>query len=349
MVKKIIHIDMDCFYAAIEVRDNPKLIGLPVAVGGDASRRGVLCTCNYVARKFGVRSAMATAKAYQLCPDLVVLPVDMDKYRSVGVKVREIFERHTDRIEPLSLDEAFLDVTGSIQCHGSATWLASKIRQQILDELALEASAGIAPNKFLAKIASDWRKPNGQFTIAPTQIEAFMKILPVGKIFGVGKVTLKKLNQMNVFNCHDLQQKTLITLTQAFGTFGNRLYELCRGIDNREVISDRKRKSISVENTFSQDLISLSECIENMLLLIPKLKKRCEQKAENILKAVFVKIKFNDFTQTTAECFSKTIAPETLKTLMELAFKRKQKPIRLIGIGVRLEQNTEQQLNLHLS
>ncbi len=347
-LRKIIHIDMDCFYAAIEMRDNPKLKKQPLAIGGDSDRRGVLCTCNYVARKFGVRAAMPTAKAYQLCPDLLVIPPQIEKYKVVSNEIREIFAVHTSKVEPLSLDEAYLDVTGTDECFGSATWLAEKIRHEIFKETDLTASAGIAPNKFLAKVASDWNKPNGQYVIPPEAIEQFMPNLLVEKIFGVGKVMLAKLNGMGIKNCADLQKYDLIFLTERFGIMGKRFYDLCRGIDHREVETSRERKSISVEHTYAEDLADLAICLEKLPNLIDYLLQRCSNKLSSGIKSIFVKIKFNDFSQTTVDCSFDKIDFHKYIALLTEAYLRKRKPVRLIGIGLRLNHPSQPQMNLEI-
>lgn len=347
-IKKIIHVDMDCFYAAIEMRDDPSLRTKPIAVGGESDRRGVLCTCNYLARKFGVKAAMPTAKAYQLCPDLLVIPPHMEKYKIVSKEIREIFAKHTDVIEPLSLDEAYLDVTGTEECFGSATWLAEKIRQEIFAKTELTASAGIAPNKFLAKVASDWNKPNGQFTIPPNAIEKFMPSLSVGKIYGVGKVMLKKLNDIGIKNCADLQKYELTYLTERFGTIGKRLFEFCRGIDHRDVETSRERKSISVEHTYSKDLVTITECLAKLPELMQDLQRRCNNVGIINIKNIFVKIKFNDFSQTTVDCSFEKMQLEKYQVLMQQAFMRKQKPVRLLGIGLRLNHEPQRQLSLEI-
>jgi len=216
-MKKIIHIDMDCFYAAVEIRDNPALADKPVAVGGLAEERGVLCTCNYIARKYKVRSAMATAYAKRLCPNLIVLPVNMNKYREVANVIHGIFREFTDLVEPLSLDEAYLDVSDSPFFQGSATLIAKAIREKIWDTVNLTASAGVAPNKFLAKIASGWNKPNGLFVVRPQDVDGFVQQLAVDELFGVGKVTAKKLHDLGLKTCLDLQKKSLPELIDHLG------------------------------------------------------------------------------------------------------------------------------------
>ncbi len=251
-IRKIIHIDMDCFYAAIEMRDFPELANKPIAVGGDAKRRGVIATCNYAARQFGIRSAMPTVHALKLCRELILRPVRMDVYQKESQYIRSLLTEYTDLIEPLSLDEAYLDVTESTQCQGSATWIAQEIRARIYQTRQLTASAGIAPNKSLAKIASDWHKPNGQMVIRPEDVSAFVLDLPVRKLFGVGPRMEEKLGALNIKTCADLQRYSVEYLLQKFGAMGQRLYELARGIDNRPVNPERIRKSISVEETIQK-------------------------------------------------------------------------------------------------
>lgn len=233
--RKIIHIDMDCFYAAVEMRENPSLKDKPIAVGGSPQQRGVLATCNYPARKFGLHSAMATAQALKLCPNLILLPVNMPLYKQVSSQIHQIFQRYTDIIEPLSLDEAYLDVTDCEKCSGSATWIAQEIRQAILTETQLTASAGVAPLKFLAKIASDQNKPNGQFVIKPEEVAEFVAKLPLNKIPGVGKVTTQHLHAMGLQTCHDVQKLDVTLLLRQFGKMGRRIWQFSHGIDEREV------------------------------------------------------------------------------------------------------------------
>ena len=255
---------MDCFYAAVEVKKNPKLRGKPLGIGGPPQSRSVLCTASYEARKFGVRAAMPSSKAVRLCPDLILIPPDFESYKSESREVRKIFERFTDQIQPLSLDEAYLDVTDVKEFNGSATLIAFEIRKMIFQELKLTASAGIAPNKFLAKIASDWKKPNGQFAIRPHEIEEFVIKLPVEKIYGVGKVTAQRMHDLGLFTCADIQKISSQQLSSWFGKRGNDLYHLSRGIDERPVRTDVELKSISVEETFNKDLQSLDECFKKL-------------------------------------------------------------------------------------
>jgi DNA polymerase-4 len=333
--QKIIHIDMDCFYAAVEIRDQPELVNLPVAVGGLAEERGVLCTCNYVARKFKIRSAMSTAYAKRLCPDLVVLPVNMKKYREVANIIHEIFQEFTSLVEPLSLDEAYLDVTNSQYCQGSATLIAQAIRQRIWDAVQLTASAGVAPNKFLAKIASGWKKPNGLFVIRPQDVENFIQNLAVNELHGVGKVTAKKLYGLGLKNCVDLQKLSLAQLTHHFGKMGIRLYEQCRGIDDRRVEPNRIRKSLSVETTFKEDILLSKDCLTILKELYDMLSVRLQKHAAHrVIKNQYIKIKFSNFKQVTIERASQENSFALYEKLLSEFFKKENEKIRLMGIGV---------------
>jgi DNA polymerase-4 len=336
LTRKIIHIDMDCFYAAVEVRDNPALANHPVAVGGLAEERGVLCTCNYIARKFNVRSAMSTAYAKRLCPDLIVLPVNMQKYREASKIIHSIFLEFTSLVEPLSLDEAYLDVTNAPYCQGSATLMAKAIREKIWNTLNLTASAGVSSNKLLAKIASGWKKPNGLFVIRPQDIEGFMENLPVNKLYGVGKVTAKKLHHLGLKTCSDLQAVELENLVSHFSEkVGHRLYEQCRGIDHRTVEPNRIRKSLSVERTFKQDIVMNNECISVLQKLYDELMNRLKKHDINKpIKNQFIKIKLSDFKIVTLERSSQTINFSLYESLLSELINRSYKKIRLMGIGV---------------
>ena len=336
--RKIIHCDCDCFYASIEMRDNPALRGKPIAVGGSPERRGVVATCNYEAREFGIHSAMASATARRLCPDLIIIRTDMEKYRLASSQIHEIFQRYTDLIEPLSLDEAFLDVSDCDEFRGSATRIAEAIRNEVREVVGITISAGIAPNKFLAKIASDWNKPDGQFAVLPNDVHDFVAKLAVKKLHGVGKVTAAKMHRLNLRTCKDLQNFGADALTEHFGSFGERLFELSRGIDNRPVSTDRIRKSVSVENTFDTDLPDLDSSLEAMLGLLPKLELRLKRLDNHYaIKKQFVKLKFHDFVTTTVEMLSEDTNPENYHTLCEQGFARGERAVRLIGVGVRVE------------
>lgn len=338
--RKIIHIDMDCFYAAIEMRERPELAGKPVAVGGSRDRRGVLTTCNYEARKFGARSAMPTYLALQKCPELIVLPVRFDLYRSESARIRAIFGQWTDLIEPLSLDEAYLDVSHREET-GAA--VAAAIRRTIFAETGLTASAGIAPNKLLAKIASDWNKPNGQFEIAPEAIPAFMETLPVRRLWGVGSVSAQRFERMEVRTCGDLARLSRIELHALFGKWGLELYDLCRGVDDRPVEPDRERKSLSTERTYLQNLATLAACEAKLAELYADLEADLARHAAKHggtpprIHKLFLKLKFADFSRTTVERLGSRPRMDDYLELLALAFRRKDQTIRLMGIGVRFE------------
>lgn len=337
-IRKIIHVDMDCYYAAIEMRDDPSLNNHPIAVGGSPDKRGVVATCNYEARSYGVRSAMPSAYAKRLCPGLIIVPPNFDKYRHDSKVIRGIFAQYTDLIEPLSLDEAYLDVTDCTEYKGSATYIAQAIRYQIFEKLQLTASAGVAPNKFLAKIASDWNKPNGQFVLTPDEVQGFVERLPVNKIHGVGKKTAEKFQRMGIDTCKELREIDLLTLSKTFGSFGQRLYELARGIDNRKVITHYPRKSLSVENTYDKDLVTLDECLEELPYLLQTLKRRVARSGVSApVNKLFAKLKFSDFTATTVERTSFGINDDLFYELMEEGFYRREKSVRLLGIGVRFQ------------
>ncbi|MDX1721529.1 MAG: DNA polymerase IV [Pseudomonas sp.] len=335
--RKIIHVDCDCFYAAIEMRDDPSLAGKPLAVGGAADRRGVIATCNYEARAYGVRSAMASGHALKLCPDLLIVKPRMEAYKAVSREIQAIFREYTELIEPLSLDEAYLDVSDSPHFAGSATRIAQDIRRRVSQELHITVSAGVAPNKFLAKIASDWKKPNGLFVITPDRVEAFVAALPVSKLHGVGKVTADKLARRGIRTCADLREWQRLSLAKEFGSFGERLWGLARGIDERAVQTDSRRQSVSVETTYDQDLPDLPACLGQLPQLLDELERRMARlDASYRPDKPFVKIKFHDFTQTTLEQAGAGRDLDSYRLLLSAAFTRGNKPVRLLGVGVRL-------------
>ncbi|MDR3412001.1 MAG: DNA polymerase IV [Formivibrio sp.] len=335
-VRKIIHVDCDCFYAAVEMRDNPALRDVPLAIGGSSDQRGVISTCNYIARRYGIHSAMPTKWALRQCPSLVLLPHSFERYRDASRRVQRIFRDYTERIEPLSLDEAYLDVTGLTHCHGSATLMAQEIRARIEAEVGITASAGIAPNKLLAKIASDWNKPNGQFVITPEEVAAFMPSLPIGKLWGIGKVTAERLARSGLHTCGDAQNWTLQQLMLEFGNLGASLYAQCRGRDEREVKQREQRKSLSVEYTFAQDLPDLETCLNKVPVLYADFKQRFQRASRDTPpNKAFVKIKYHDFTQTTMECSCSKPEMDLFADLLSKAWPRGKKPVRLLGVGVR--------------
>lgn len=342
--RKIIHIDADCFYASVEMRENPALRTVPLVVGGLAERRGVVATCNYVAREYGVHSAMPTATALRLCPDLVIVPPRIALYREVSQQMRAIFADYTALIEPLSLDEAYLDVTDSPQCQGSATLIAEEIRQRIEQELGLTVSAGVAPNKFLAKIASDWNKPNGLKVITPAEVEDFVRHLPVTKLHGVGKATAEKLAALGINDCADVRNSNELVLVQQLGKFGRRLWQLAHGIDLRAVEPDRRRKSVSVERTFNQDLPDLNTCLAQLPGLLEKLEERLARLDDSYeLDRPFVKVKFHDFSQTTLEHIGLEPDLASYQNLLTQAHARGNKAVRLLGVGVQLHDKLLEQ------
>ena len=349
--RKIIHVDADSFYASVETRENPQLAGKPLAVGGRADRRGVIATANYEARKFGVHSAMASARAMALCPSLLIVPPHFELYRTVSAQFHDIFRDFTDLIEPLSLDEAYLDVSDCEQFQGSATLVAAEIRRRVRQELDLTVSAGIAPNKFLAKVASDWEKPDGMFTIAPDQVAQFVVDLPVNKINGVGRVTAEKLRRMGVVSCGDLQDVELTALVKRFGKYGQRLFDVARGIDKRRVQPSRVRKSISVERTYNEDIVAMPAMESALDELLVELAGRFLKIADRYFPTKrVIKIKYSDFTQTTLE---ETLGdsgepwndPQRFHRLVATAWPRGAKPVRLLGAGLRLQPRGEGDLD----
>jgi DNA polymerase-4 len=345
-LRKIIHCDCDCFYASVETRDDPSLRGRPIAVGGAAARRGVIATCNYEARAFGVHSAMATASAMRRCPDLLVLPPNMEKYREVAYAIRDIFLQYADLIEPLSLDEAYLDVSDSEVFQGSATRIAQAIRQQVRDELGITISAGVAPNKFLAKIASDWDKPDGLTVITPAQVDEFVLNLPVGKIHGVGKVTAQRMADLGIHHCADLRKWPVADLQQHFGKFAQQLHDYAQGIDNRPVNNSRVRKSLSVENTFAEDIAGVDLALAALPTLYAELNKRLSKLNNKNYGGVFVKLKSADFRQTTIERKVQAgVDLEQFEALLSEAWLRLNSSLRLIGLGVRFAGENDQQVS----
>lgn len=336
-IRKIVHIDMDAFYASVEQRDNPELRGKPVIVAWKGNR-SVVCAASYEARKFGVRSAMPAVRAERLCPDAVFIPPDFARYRAVSRLTREIFKRHTDLVEPLSLDEAYLDVTENKTGLPTATRVAITIREQIRQELNLTASAGVAPNKFLAKLASDWRKPDGLFVIQPEEADSFLLPLPVSRLPGVGKVTEKRLDEFGVRIVKDLRELDQPTLETSFGRYGLRLYELARGIDNNQVVPNRPTKSISAEDTFERD-VSLSET-EPMIRRLAETVWAASRKESRIARTVVLKLKtreFNILTRSHTPASPPTSCEELTAIALGLRDRVQLRPeqlFRLVGVGL---------------
>ena len=336
-MRKIIHVDCDCFYAAIEMRDDPRLANRPIAVGGSADRRGVIATCNYEARAYGVRSAMSSRHALKLCPDLLILRPRMDVYKEVSREIQGIFREYTDIIEPLSLDEAYLDVSDCPHFSGSATRIAQDIRRRVSTQVHITVSAGVAPNKFLAKIASDWRKPNGLFVITPDEVEGFVSELAVSKLHGVGNVTAQKMGRLGIETCVQLREWSKVELAREFGSFGERLWNLARGIDDRAVQVDSRRQTISVETTYDKDLPDLDACLERLPGLLEELDRRMQRlDASYRPEKPLVKLKFHDFPQPTLEQAGAGRDLDSYRKLLSSAGERGAKPVRLIGVGVRL-------------
>ncbi|PKF57527.1 DNA polymerase IV [Alteromonadales bacterium alter-6D02] len=335
-MRKIIHVDMDCFFAAVEMRDNPILASLPIAIGGASDRRGVIATCNYIAREYGVRSAMATSLALKLCPHLQLVPGRMGAYKEASAQVFEIFKRYSSLVESLSLDEAYIDVSDCQLFSGSATLIAQQIRQDILDETGLTASAGIAPNKFMAKIASDLNKPNGQFVITPDQVDEFAFNLPLNKIPGVGKVTFGKLQQLGLMTGEDIRATELPWLEQRFGKMAHVLKQRSLGIDPSTVNPHRERKSVGVETTLAADINGQASCWPIVEQLYQELHRRLVKVEKGkIIAKQGIKIKFNDFKSTTVEKSVDDISLELCRQLLEQALERSYgRSVRLIGLSV---------------
>jgi len=335
--RKIVHIDMDAFYASVEQRDDPQLRGKPVVVAW-LGNRSVVCAASYEARRFGVRSAMPAIWAQRLCPDGVFVPPDFPRYRAVSHLASEIFKRHTDLVEPLSLDEAYLDVTMNRTGLPTATRVAQTIREQIREELRLTASAGVAPNKFLAKIASDWRKPDGLFVIKPEDVDDFLSPLPVRRIPGVGKVTEEKLRNLEILTVADLRKLDLPTLQSHFGRFGVRLHELARGIDDTEVMPDRPTQSVSAEDTFEHDLL-LTET-EQMIRRLAERTWSASRQELRIPRTVVLKLKTSEFKILTrshtppsppSSCAELTSIALSLRDRVGLSSEQR---FRLVGVGL---------------
>ncbi|QQE87673.1 DNA polymerase IV [Azotobacter chroococcum] len=335
--RKIIHVDCDCFYAAIEMRDDPRLATRPLAVGGAPDRRGVIATCNYEARAYGVRSAMPARQALKLCPELLIVRPRFEAYKAASREIQRILRDYTEFVEPLSLDEAYLDVSASPHFSGSATRIAQDIRRRVWHELRITVSAGVAPNKFLAKIASDWRKPDGLFVISPAEVEAFVAELPVNRLHGVGKVTAERLGRLGIRTCKELRQWSQLALVREFGSFGERLGQLAWGIDERPVEVDSRRQSLSVEHTYARDLPDLAACLERLPQLLEELDGRLARLDDSYRPdKPFVKVKFHDFTQTTLEQAGAGRGLDSYRRLLGAAFARGARPVRLLGVGVRL-------------
>jgi DNA polymerase-4 len=344
--RKIIHLDCDCFFAAVEMRDDPALRGRPLAVGGRVEQRGVIATCNYEARRYGVRSAMPTREALRRCPGLILRPPDFARYRAASQAVHAILADYTPLIEPLSLDEAYLDVTAATAASPTATQLARILREHIRAEVGITASAGVAPNKFVAKVASDWRKPDGLFVVPPERVAAFVAALPVARVPGVGPVTAARLRQLGIETCAQLRAWPLERLLRTFGRLGAMLWERCRGIDPRPVAPDQPRRSLSVETTFPRDLPDFEACLAALPGLMSDFESRRQRLAALRPAASFVKLRFADFSQTTVESTSARPDAVGWHTLLRRGWQRRRLPVRLLGLGIRFADATAPQLDL---
>jgi DNA polymerase-4 len=348
--RKIIHIDMDAFYASIEQRDNPEYRGKPVAVGY-GEKRGVVAAASYEARKYGVHSAMPSVTALRKCPHLIFTPPRFEVYRSVSNQIMQIFQEYTSMVEPLSLDEAFLDVTVNNKGSRSATLIAKEIKQKIFNRTHLTASAGVSYNKFLAKIASDYQKPDGIFVIEPHKAETFVDKLPVNKFFGVGKVTAKRMEELGIKTGYDLKQWTELDLAREFGKAGISYYNFARGIDNREVESERVRKSLGAEVTFLDDLDEIVDILGALDQIAHEVQRRSE-KRKFMAKTVTLKVKYSDFTIITRSKTSNNFVNsyeklfEIGKELLLQVEDLEEKKIRLMGLTLK---KSDADLNLLLS
>ncbi len=332
---------MDSFFASIEIRDKPYLQNKPVAVAGRANERGVLTTCNYIARKFGLHSAMPTKRAVQLCKDLIIIPVDIEKYKKESIEIFKIFTCYSKIIEPVSIDEAYIDVTNSEYCSGDPEIMASQIRSCIKKDFGITASAGISVNKLISKICSDWNKPNNQFSICDDQISSFIKNVNLKKIPGIGKVNFEKCKNLNMNKCEDMYSYSIDRLSDLFGSYGNNLYNLVRGIDHREIETNKARKSVSVEDTFVRDIRSKEECITNLSELYKKLILRCNnlEISSALAKEIFIKIKFNNFETITRQVKCNDLNLHQYVQLFESNIDVITRPIRLLGVGFTLKKD----------
>ena len=356
-VRKIIHLDMDAFYASVEIKDNPRLAGLPVAVGGSPQSRAVVSAASYKAREYGIRSAMPCSQAQRLCPDAIFLPPRFERYKEISGQIHQIFRNYTHLIEPLSLDEAWLDVTTNLVNSPSATWVAMQIKQDIKDQLGLTASAGVSYNKFLAKIASDEKKPDGLFVITPENAASFLETILVRKIPGVGKITNKKLQLYGIEKGYQLLEKSESFLIQRFGKLGGHLYQIIRGIDERPVQASRERKSVGIETTFAVDQLYGEKLMQELIRLLEGLSKRLKR-AEKRGKTFHLKVKFEDFKQITRSITLNTfditeeaisrLAHQKLSEICLVEFP--QKKIRLLGVSLSnfIDQKTPDSDNVQL-
>ena len=363
--RKIIHVDMDMFFAAVEMRDNPSYRKIPLAVGGHPSRRGIISTANYLARRFGVHSALASSVAVRRCPSLLIVPGRYEVYKEESAKIMSILSEYSDKISIMGLDEAYIDVSESEKFYGSATWCAVDMKRRIFEETGLTASAGVAPNMFLAKVASDWNKPNGIKVVSPDMVEGFTKDLDLKLIPGVGKKASAKLAELGLYKCRDILKAHPSTLKNSLGSWGLHLIELSHGLDEREVGLHSPRKSLSTEHTYAADLddmdqmkTSLDELCDDLLYRLARYK---DTKGARDLQTLQVKVRFQNFKRVTAErsytpaqltCLwnERQFAAELKNDLYELleeAFSREAIPVRLLGIGVRFKDDKSDERTSH--
>ncbi|MGR8942140.1 MAG: DNA polymerase IV [Gammaproteobacteria bacterium] len=337
-LRKIIHVDMDAFYAAVEQRDHPEYRGRPVVVGGKPDARGVVATCSYEARKFGIHSAMSSAQAYRLCPQAIFVKPRFEVYKDVSARIRKIFAEYTELVEPLSLDEAYLDVTEVMLCQGSATLIAREIKEKIRRQTGLTASAGISYNKFLAKIASDLNKPDGVYLITPEEGPGFVERLAIGKFHGIGKATEKKMHALGIKTGHDLKQWPLPVLIQHFGKSGQYYYGIARGIDNRHVRNYRPSKSVGVEITYQEDLEDPAVILQQLLVLLDKALTRLAAK-QLTAHTLTVKLKYHNFVQITRsrtlpQAITRTEGFEAILADLLSDTEIGAKKVRLLGVAL---------------
>jgi DNA polymerase-4 len=344
--KKIIHIDMDSFYASIEISEKPFLKDKPVAVGGKPTERGVLTTCNYIARRYGIHSAMSSKKAMSICKNLIILPVDIEKYKTISKEIFKIFKCYSNKIEPISVDEAYIDVTQSEYCRGDPEEMAKQMRSCILKDFKITASAGISCNKLISKICSDFKKPNNQYRICDDEIPEFIKNVRLNKLPGIGKVNFKKCLNLNMEHCKDMYNYSVDELIMIFGVYGKTLYNFIRGIDTRNVDISRVRKSISVEDTFLNDINNTEICISKISHLFEKLTKRCKinNVPQNLVKEIFIKIKFNNFQTITRQSKCNELNSKRFIQLFTNNIDTIRRPIRLLGLGFTIKDKEEHRI-----
>lgn len=347
--KKIIHIDMDYFFAQVEERDNPSLRDKPVAIGSAHAKRGVLCTSNYIARKYGVKSAMPTAQALKLCPHLVLVSPVFSKYQEASRAVFKLFETFTDKIQKLSIDEAYLDVTDCELFNNDAIKIAKEIKRLVFESTGLTCSAGVSFNKLLAKIGSDLYKPNGLAVLRSENIEQKISHFPISYLRGVGKVTQKKMNDEGLYTFGDVQKREKLSLINSYGSFGPTLFDFCRGVDHRDVECGTERKSLSVENTFADDHTDKEVLSLKLYDCFAEMKERLQKHKNRQIKAIVVTIRYDDFSRVTIER-ALNVDIENYNKLLEIKLQQRQSPIRLLGVGVRFFSHSQTgQLEFDLS